>query len=246
MSLACSKCLTQISVDPARGSLPPWCPKCGADSKAFAHQPDSALDVLRQARPAGATREAGDTGLAAPHSQGCERNESPPAAALADISPEDLAALAGPPRRPPNCGILLLLALACFAASGYWVSLSVHKLTTNVPVQGTVTDLVVTSVSLKRGPSIHPAVAYQVNGTRYEFQSFYSMSFTRYQRGDAVEVLYSPDNPGAGTINDFDSLWAGPMLPGLPGLALLVLWLLVRFGVRRPGNAHPRACASLP
>ena len=243
MSLACSKCMTQISVDPARGSLPPWCPKCGADSKAFAQQPDSALDVLRQARPAGAVCDAGRTGLAAPDSQGCERDESP---ALADIPPEELAALAGPPRRPPNCGFLLVLALACFAASGYWVSLSVHKFTTYVPVEGTVTDLVVTSVSLKRGPSIHPVVTYQVNGTHYEFQSFYSMSFRRYQRGDAVEVLYPPGYPGEGTINDFDSLWAGPMLPGLPGLALLVLWLLVRFGVRRPRAAHPRACASLP
>ena len=244
MSLACSQCLAAVPVDPVTGRRPPWCPKCGTDAKAFTYQPTSVLDMLREARPAEAVRDA-DTRVATADRPKLDRSESPRAAGLADIPLEDLEAMSGPPRRMPQMGAgLLLVAVACLVGSAYWASSSFRMVTTYSRAEGTVTDLVVVRRSVKRAASVFPVVAYQVNGSRYQFESPYALSFNSYQRGDKVHVLYPPEKPGAGAINSFDALWAGPLLPGVPGLVLIVIWLCVHFGVGTPRVAPPRLYAT--
>src|SRR5262249_15583755 len=206
MSLTCSKCLSQIAVDPASGRVPPWCPRCGADRSAYASQPDSVVGVLREAasqRPAGGPSPVGNPAAnsepLSPWRQ--ERSALPPQ--LADIPLEDLAALAPPPRRPKVGIFVPASAPLCLLGSLVVTSLSINKLNTYHRAKGEVVDLVCTRRTT-RGDSIHPVVAYQVGGVGYRFQGQNSVGFfSGYRIGDTVEVLYPPDQPGEGSIHSF-------------------------------------------
>src|SRR5262245_10843862 len=236
MSLACSKCLMPVAVDPVTERVPPWCPRCGADRSTYAPRPSSVLGILCAAsppRPADGPPAAGAAGAAAPGRQ--EGPRLPPQ--VADIPPEDLAALVPPPRRPPPVGIVLpAITVLCLVGFLVLASTPITKLSSYGRAEGRVVD-VVTTRKTTRGDRVHPVVAYQVGGVSHRFQGE-PMGFfgPRYKPGDTVEVLYPPEHPGEGSLNSFAELWSAPLVCAIPGFGLLAVWLCARRGIGMAGQ----------
>ena len=60
-----------------------------------------------------------------------------------------------------------------------------------------------------------PVVAFTADsGSNVNFTSSFSSNPASYDVGEAVEVLYSPDNPNEARIRGFGSLWLGPTILG--------------------------------
>ncbi|WP_432015503.1 DUF3592 domain-containing protein [Streptomyces cucumeris] len=69
-------------------------------------------------------------------------------------------------------------------------------------------------------PAAYPVVEFtSKDGTRRTFRSSTGTNPPSHEKGDRVEVLYSADSPDDARINDFASLWLGPLIFG--GLGLL-------------------------
>jgi hypothetical protein len=246
MSLTCSKCLTRISLSDA-GQPPPWCPRCGADHSAYTIQPTSVLGVLREAytpppavapSPSVGPAPAGAIATGYPVTQEVSRPRPITAASapLGDIPPEDLEALAPPPRRLPQLGVMIpILAAICLFASVSLTSMAINKLSTYHRTEGRVVDFVRQKTT--KTTRVYPVVAYDVGGNRYEFRDAESMGWfaPTYQLGDKVGVLFPPDRPTDGEIYSFGNLWLGPIACAIPGFALLIVCVCAHFakGTRR-------------
>jgi hypothetical protein len=128
---------------------------------------------------------------------------------------------------------LCLAGAVLIGAAGVWcVSIS-HFRNQAIVTQGKVMGF---SKSLTRNrtrpdsrpttttPTYAPIVRFVTeDGRSIEFISKAGSNPPRYSKGDTVEVLYSSSSPENATINDFSSLWMGPLIVGGPGLALVLL-----------------------
>ncbi|HMP03940.1 MAG TPA: DUF3592 domain-containing protein [Gemmatales bacterium] len=92
----------------------------------------------------------------------------------------------------------------------------------------------------RSGSGLAPEVEYQVNGTRHRFLSHLSTSPPRYGVGDAVTVLYAPDQPEAGQIEGFLENWLIPLLAsGLGGIFVLIGMAILIRSMRTRREDHP-------
>lgn len=90
---------------------------------------------------------------------------------------------------------------------------------------GTVVDMVRRkSTDSDHSDTYAPVVRFVTDtGETIEFTSDTSSNPPSYSRGERVEVLYRPLAPRNARINDFESLWASPlMFGGLGSIALLI------------------------
>ncbi|SOE08933.1 Protein of unknown function [Streptomyces sp. 2323.1] len=84
-----------------------------------------------------------------------------------------------------------------------------------------------------------PEVAYPVvkftsaDGTTRRFESSSGSNPPTSEKGESVEVLYRADSPEDARINEFGSLWLGPLLFGGLGLAMLGIGTALGMARRR-------------
>jgi hypothetical protein len=73
-----------------------------------------------------------------------------------------------------------------------------------------------------------PVVAFTADsGASVNFTSSFSSNPPAYDVGEAVEVLYAPDNPNSARIRGFGSLWLGPTILGCLG----AVFAAIGFGI---------------
>jgi len=73
-------------------------------------------------------------------------------------------------------------------------------------------------------PTYAPVVRFLTqDGRSIEFTSKAGSNPPRYAKGETVDVLYPASSPEKASIDDFSSLWMGPLIVGGPGLLLILL-----------------------
>lgn len=119
--------------------------------------------------------------------------------------------------------VFLLIGLGALAGSVASYRSTQDFIAESAMTMGTVVELE-RSVSRdsdgNRSVVYHPVVRYSVNGGReYRFRSNTGSNPAAYRRGEEVEVLYQPSNPGDARINGFFSLWGGSVILTVLGLS---------------------------
>lgn len=115
-------------------------------------------------------------------------------------------------------GLLLLLG-AAFAvwSTNAWLSRAVE-------VNGSVVEMVRVRDSDSTGYLFTPLVQFRtMDGRTIEFQSTLRTNPPTYRSGEAVSVLYDPDEPNSAAIRGFFSLWFMPMILAFIGTVFLAI-----------------------
>lgn len=86
-----------------------------------------------------------------------------------------------------------------------------------------------------------PIVEFSAGNELYTFESGTGSSSRPYQKGDAVAVLYHPDNPEKAEIESFWAQWLGVMICGLIGIVFIGLTVAIHFIFR--AAAKPKSAA---
>jgi hypothetical protein len=104
-------------------------------------------------------------------------------------------------------GLLLLLAAACSVwTTRAWLARAVE-------VPGSVIEMVRVRDSDNTGYLFTPRVRFQTaNGRTIEFQSSVRTNPPAYRTGQAVQVLYDPEEPQSAAIRGVLSLWLMPII----------------------------------
>ncbi|RZN13183.1 hypothetical protein CWO91_00980 [Bradyrhizobium genosp. SA-3] len=115
-------------------------------------------------------------------------------------------------------GLLLLLATACTAwTTKVW-------LTRAVEVRGQVIEMVRVRAKERQGYLFTPLVRFQTaDGRLVEFQSSHRSNPPAYYTGQAVSVLYDPEQPSSAAIRGVLSIWSLPMVLSFLGTIFLAL-----------------------
>lgn len=134
--------------------------------------------------------------------------------------------------------VFLLIGLGMLAGSVVSYQSTQDFIARSATTTGTVVELerrVSRDSDGNRSTVYHPVVRYSVNGGReYRFRSNTGSNPAAYRRGEEVEVLYQPSNPGDAKINGFFALWGGSVIMGVLGLAFTGLpTATFVFGIRR-------------
>jgi len=131
-------------------------------------------------------------------------------------------------------GALGFLGLALLGLGGLFLLPRVPYI-----ASGQTTEGIVVKVASRRGPKgtmYSPVVVYAVDSEDYLVSSRGWTSWNTYRVGDAVPVLYFPDDPEQAAIGDFQQLYLLPCVFGVPGLVLTIVGLGCGiFVVRRAG-----------
>jgi hypothetical protein len=97
-----------------------------------------------------------------------------------------------------------------------------HFVASAKPAQGTVVTLLTERHDSKT--RYRPEVQFTApDGQPVKFRSSMSSSPAAYRVGEAVDVLFDPANPRKAEIDDFKTLWLGPVIGGSMGLLFLIL-----------------------
>jgi hypothetical protein len=206
-------------------------------------QPGDVIEVLRAAaaaRPADVSPAPASTAVAAPGSLSRGLQDAPLLSPqLSDVPPEDLEAMAPPPRRHPKVGIVLpALAAICLTGFVVFTGEAFTKLSTYHQANGKIVELICTRRTT-RGDKITAVVEYRAGGNLYQFKDGNVVGmFSRYKVGDTVEVMYTPDRPAEAFVSCFVNRWGAPLAFGIPGFGFLALCLWAR---RRAGKPMPAA-----
>jgi len=148
-------------------------------------------------------------------------------------------------------GIIMLLVSA--VAYVHEVSFAKSALITN----GTVIDVVDTlddngvpltnaaTNNMGADSSYHPVVQFEVGGKKYVFTSNTGSNPPSYSQGDAVQVVYNPENPADARIHSWFSQWGFVVIALLIGVVFsLIGCFMLRFCKRiaeqnQVGNTAP-------
>jgi hypothetical protein len=117
-------------------------------------------------------------------------------------------------------GSIALVGLLLLGASCILLMFSMRYVVGGEATYGLVVDFA--EMPSKRGRTYAPIVAYPVNGETYEARAGFGTSWSVYDIGDDVTVLYMPGDPRQATINDFHQLYMFPSILGVPGLLMLL------------------------
>jgi len=97
--------------------------------------------------------------------------------------------------------------------------------------EGTIVDMVtVDTVSARgyRSTVYYPTINFMDRGgEKIEFKSTIGTNPPSYSKGQKVEILYRPTDPQNAQINDFGSLWTGPIVLGSIGGGFLIIGTIV-------------------
>jgi hypothetical protein len=98
-----------------------------------------------------------------------------------------------------------------------------------VSAQGTVIELLESRSD--NSTTYKPLVSFTTKeGRQIEFTSSVSSNPPSYDEGETVKVLYYPGDPKEATINDFMSIWFGPLIVGFLGTVFsLVGFFIILF-----------------
>ena len=122
--------------------------------------------------------------------------------------------------------ILGPLGLAILAGALYLLVTTGVFVASAARARGKVTDLV-ESRSNDGSGTWHPVVSFDVRGESFTFQSKFGSRPAPYDIGDAVDVLYDPDDPRNARIDSFRGLWLGAVIAGALGLFFtLIAWVI--------------------
>jgi hypothetical protein len=115
-------------------------------------------------------------------------------------------------------GLLLLLAAAWSVwSTRAWIARAVE-------VQGAVIEMVRVRDSEDKGYLFTPVVRFQTaDGRTIEFQSGLRTNPPAYRAGQAVSVLYDPEEPQSAAIRGVLSLWLTPIIVGFIGTIFLAV-----------------------
>ena len=121
-------------------------------------------------------------------------------------------------------GIIFLLDTLVLAGVAIWLYSSARSFVDQaIPTQGTVVEL---------RPSSHSSGTYQTvfeyrdqSGVTHRKECNSSSNPPSHAIGEKVEVLYSPSDPGDACLNDFQSLWALPLIAGFLAVFQIILGL---------------------
>ncbi|HLO84970.1 MAG TPA: DUF3592 domain-containing protein [Nostocaceae cyanobacterium] len=108
-------------------------------------------------------------------------------------------------------GLLFALGGGVFASIGIKSGIDTRSfLSTAIPAQGTVIDLVESSSTTKNRTSYtyRPVVKFTTNlGEPTIFESKAGSNPPSFTKGQQVEVLYNPQNPQSAVINAWFDIW---------------------------------------
>jgi hypothetical protein len=131
-------------------------------------------------------------------------------------------------------GTLLLISTGLLLGAALLLLLSLSSVVGGESTEGVVVDL--RRQPGKGGETYAPIVAYLAGGDEYEIKGSVSSSFIKYEIGDVVPVVYSPEDPGDATVADFQQLWLLPTILGGGGLVFLAGTLgLGAYVIRKAG-----------
>ncbi|QHG14682.1 DUF3592 domain-containing protein [Nostoc sp. ATCC 53789] len=114
------------------------------------------------------------------------------------------------------------------AVTGIMIALNTRSFVTSaIPAQGTIIDLVQRSSTDKKGRSsyaYYPVIKFTArSGETTVFESNSGSNPPEFAKGQQVEILYSPEKPNSAMIKSWLSLWFLPvMLTGLGSIFALV------------------------
>lgn len=112
--------------------------------------------------------------------------------------------------------IFLLIGLGLLAGCAYLIRKTRLFLERAMETPGRVVEM--RAVSDSDGTTHMPVVEFTApSGDRAQFESGFSSSPPSYRVGDAVTVLYDPQNFKDARIRSFLSLWIAPLLFGVLG-----------------------------
>jgi hypothetical protein len=115
-------------------------------------------------------------------------------------------------------GLLLLLGAAWTVSSTRtWIAHAIE-------VPGSVIEMVRMRDSDNTGYLFAPVVRFKTaEGNTVEFESGLRSNPPAYRTGQAVSVLYDPDEPRSAAIRGFFSLWLMPLILGFIGSIFLIV-----------------------
>lgn len=139
-------------------------------------------------------------------------------------------------------GIFFIIGVAMLIGTGYFYSSQNDFIATAKSSQGEVIDLI-RKESRDDGTTSYtyaPAVRFADDrGERQEFVSNHSSNPPAYSKGENVEVLYAPDNPGDAIIDDFWGRWGIVAILGGTGLIFsligggLLFWMIRKAQIKQ-------------
>lgn len=113
--------------------------------------------------------------------------------------------------------IALVLGLGLLVGAGYFARNARLLTTAGERVPGTVVDF--QRRSSKGGSSEYPVIEFTT--TTGDVRRFTTSGAGDYAKGEAVDVLYHPGDPGSAKVDAFMELWLGTLALG--GFGLLCL-----------------------
>lgn len=109
--------------------------------------------------------------------------------------------------------VFTLIGAAMLIGAVYWFQHTRAFVASAVTAEGTVVDLQPSRSS--DSVTYKPVVRYKTaTGEQIEFVSSTGSNPPGYRKGEKVEVLYLPSEPGNASINTFFSLWLGHLIVG--------------------------------
>lgn len=118
------------------------------------------------------------------------------------------------------------LGLVLLAATVYLLVRTGSFVASAARTRGKVVDLA-ESRSSDGSSTWHPVVSFEVGGEAVTFKSKFGARPAPYDIGDAVDVLYDPENPPDARIDSFRGLWLGAVIAGSLGLFFAgIAWLI--------------------
>ena len=135
-------------------------------------------------------------------------------------------------------GTFFTVGLAMLGGSGYSYSSQSDFLTTAKSARGEV--IAMSRRSSDDGDTYAPVVRFTDDrGVAQEFVSRTSSNPPSYSRGEQIDILYAPDNPGDAIIDDFFSRWGLSSILGFMGLIFggvgggLLFWQLRKERIKK-------------
>ena len=147
-------------------------------------------------------------------------------------------------------GLLVLLAVVFAISRASFVSGAERTSGTVVGLRKRVSDRYDSSRRRRaRSTSFAPVVTFRdSSGRSHRFVSATGSNPPTHGVGDAIDVLYEPDDPATASVADFWSLWLVPVVLGIFGVVMLgaagVFRLLRTAQPRRTGAPPPRGPAA--
>lgn len=124
--------------------------------------------------------------------------------------------------------LLLALSVLMFALCGFFYTRTSKFIQTSHKAQGKVVEL--QESRSDNGTVFHPVYTFvDRSGAEQKIYSSMGSYPPAYQVGDAVNVLYDPQNPRSAEIEGFWSLWLVPLILGIIGAGQAVFGLLAFF-----------------